>query len=235
MMIVDREFIPFILMQRTHYMHRSFFYKALSKALRITGYTEYPSIVKANQLFNPGKIRDLYQADMEAEFSSISGHIPYASSDILDIGSGIGGIDVLLAAHYRYAANIFLIDKSVVDRNFHYGFEPNGSFYNSLTLSKKFLTTNGVPTNRIFLQEATPNYSIDFNTQFDLILSFISWGFHYPVETYLNSVYEKLRTDGVCLLDIRNGTTGLRVLEKKFKSVKVIKDFGKYSRVLAIK
>jgi len=233
--MLDKEVIPFILMQRTQYLERSLIYRALGKVLRTFGYNKIPGIIKANQLLNSGTIKNLYWADMKSEYDSISEHIPSGLKNILDIGCGIGGIDALLAEHYKFDVNIFLIDKSVVDKNYHYGYETSGSFYNSLKLSKVFLKDFGVPDNRIFLQEATPQNSIEFDVQFDLIISLISWGFHYPVETYLNSVHAKLNANGVLLLDIRKETNGLETIKGKFGFVKILKDFGKFYRVKAEK
>ena len=234
-MIIRKHFVPFVLMQRTQYLDKSFLYRAVNKALKTFGYSKYPGIIQANQLLNSGQIKDLYQADMEAEFDSIIDHLPTCLNNVLDIGCGIGGIDALIAAHYKYNINVFLIDKSVVDKDLHYGYDAKGSCYNSLTYSKKFLTDNGVPNDRIFLQEANEKNTIVFDARFDLIISLISWGFHYPVQTYLDFVYKQLATDGLLIIDVRKGTSGIDELKAIFERTSIIKDYPKYVRIKAQK
>jgi len=232
-MVIQNNFVPFILMQRTQYVEKSFLFRAVSKALKTVGYAKYPGLVKVNQIFNSRKIRNLYQSDMEAEFKSIAGYIPFVAHNILDIGCGIGGIDALLAAHYKFNIDVFLIDKSEIDGDLHYGYYSKGSYYNSLTCSKKFLTDNGVPSGRIFLQEANESNSILFDAKFDLIISLISWGFHYPVQTYIDAVIDKLATDGLLIIDVRKDSKGIQELETKFEQVEISKEFRKHFRVKA--
>ena len=50
----------------------------------------------------------------------------------------------------------------------------------------------------------------------DVVISIISWGFHYPVSTYLEDVHEALVPGGVAILDIRNGTDGVAALRRRF-------------------
>jgi hypothetical protein len=46
------------------------------------------------------------------------------------------------------------------------------------------------------------------DSNFDIIISTYSWGFHYPVDTYLDEVASKLAPSGVLILDIRHNTPG---------------------------
>lgn len=54
----------------------------------------------------------------------------------------------------------------------------------------------------------------------DLVISLVSWGFHFPVSTYLDQVHDLLREGGRLILDLR-----------KRKD----QDTWKYNRVVAIK
>jgi len=128
-----------------------------------------------------------------------------------------------------------LIDKSAIDVNLHYGFKDQGSFYNSLLLTRSFLVENNVPEERIFVQEANAENIIEFNQQFDLIISLISWGFHYPVATYLKSAFDKLKTNGMIIIDVRKDSNGIEELKEEFKEVNIIKEFSKHFRVMVKK
>ena len=94
---------------------------------------------------------------------------------------------------------------------------------------------NGIAERNIHIQEATLNNDINFEIKVDLILSLMSWGFHYPVSTYLQSVYNTFRDGGIVILDIRKGTEGRNIIDKQFGNSMIIQNFSKYERVLAIK
>lgn len=182
---IKKDSLQYILMQRTQYLKKTIIHKAVAKFLRFFSFSGFGSMLKANILLNPIGIKNEYNNDMWSEYISIKDHLPEYAESILDIGCGIGGIDIYLYKHYKNSANIYLIDKSAIDDNLHYGFKDHGSFYNSLMLTRSFLSKNNVPEERIFVQEANAGNTIEFNQKFDLIISLISWGFHYPVTTYL--------------------------------------------------
>jgi SAM-dependent methyltransferase len=235
-MKIDNKAIPFILFQRTQYIKKSIAHKAMSKAFRIfSKCTSLESILKANTLLSGGSIKKEYYDDMVSEFETIKNELPETANNILDIGCGIAGLDLLISRHYDNKVNINLLDKSTTDNDVHYGFEKRGSFYNSLSLSKKVLVENGIQENNIFLQEATNDNAINFDKKFDLIISIISWGFHYPIEVYLDEVYNKLSVGGILIVDVRKESDGLEQLKNKFGEYFVIEEFKKHNRVKLVK
>lgn len=235
-MKIDHNAIPYILFQRTQYIKKSAIHKAVAKVLRVfKGVESFESMLKANVYLSSSSIKKEYQSDMLSEYESLKKDLPETAQNILDIGCGIAGLDVLISAHYDNKVNVNLLDKSSIDGDVHYGFEKQGSFYNSLSLSKKVLMDNGVLEGNIFLQEATPKNEINFNKKFDLIISIISWGFHYPVEVYLNQVYDKLNLGGTLILDVRKESNGIELLTKKFGKYSVVMEFKKHTRVKLVK
>ena len=82
-----------------------------------------------------------------------------------------------------------------MDRNIHYGYEKTSSFYNSLLVAKDLLVMNGVSEDFIILSEANGDGILTQN-KIDIIISLISWGFHYPIHVYLNRVRELLSQRG---------------------------------------
>jgi protein-L-isoaspartate O-methyltransferase len=70
---------------------------------------------------------------------------------------------------------------------------------------------------------------------FDVIISLISWGFHYPVSTYLDVVYDNMAENGILILDVRKNQNQEVLLTSKFETVKVIHDIGKAQRFLVKK
>ena len=110
-------------------------------------------------------------------------------------------------------------------------FRQKGSFYNSLDVARTLLVNNGVSPQRVHLLEANDNNDINISTRADLVISLISWGFHYPVEIYMDKVHDILSENGVIILDVRKGTGGLDVLSSTFRKVDLIFEGKKQYRV----
>jgi len=220
-MKIPRQATEYILFQRTGYI----------KCRRLEKLIGLNKLVRLQTPFIHTRVQTLYNYDMKKEFDSMTEYLPTNIKTILDIGCGVAGIDVLL--HTVSGAEIYLIDKSQVDKKVFYFFEKRGSFYNSLSVAKELLNQNGVKN--VFLQEATENNEIKFKKKFDLIISLLSWGFHYPIETYLESVYEHMNFGASLIVDVRKETGGLELLTKKFKMVNIIYNGRKHVRIIAIK
>jgi SAM-dependent methyltransferase len=176
---------------------------------------------------------EAYKKDMQFEYDEIKDFLPVKVNNILDIGCGIGGIDVLLSQHYKsQETHFYCLDRTQIDSIF-YGFNKTAAFYNSLENTKQFLQLNEV--RNINILEANSRYTIPTDEKFDLIISLISWGYHFPVDTYLKDVYSHLNDRGHLIVDIRIDTDGIETLKGKFPSVINIKQSEKKIRVLAVK
>lgn len=128
-----------------------------------------------------------------------------------------------------------MLDKTKLDRHVYHDFETQASFYNSLVLTRSFLEKNGVAPERIFTLDVSDKVHAFEKNSVDVVLSLISWGFHYPIETYLEDAYIALRSGGVLILDIRASTGGERALRERFGNVESVLVREKYSRMKAIK
>lgn len=109
----------------------------------------------------------------------------------LDIGSGLGLVNIFLRDMFD---EIWLYDKTIdlpeLEKTF-YGFHENYCFYNNLNIAK---TLN-------------PDFNItetlDFpDGHFDMIQSHMSWCWHYPKETYYDTVLRILKPDGILIVDV---------------------------------
>jgi SAM-dependent methyltransferase len=169
---------------------------------------------------------------MLKEYLSIRPFLPRRCSNILDIGCGVGGISYFLHKHYNTeGVHLYLLDKSQIERNVYYMFNEKGAFYNSLLVAKAMLIGSGIQENFVHLVEATDNNDINITCKIDLAISLISWGFHYPIETYLDRVLELLNNSGIVILDIRKNTGQITKLEKTFSKTSVAKETDKFWRV----
>ncbi|MEZ4736415.1 MAG: hypothetical protein R3E79_55725 [Caldilineaceae bacterium] len=186
--------------------------------------------------FRQNQIASLYVNDMQNEYEIIRPYLPSKCTSTLDIGCGIAGIDIFLHRHYQpQIVHHYLLDKTWTDSRIHYDYKQEGAFYNSLDIAKELLISNKVPINKITLLEANDKGDILIDHKIDLVISLISWGFHYPVSIYIDAVDKILEKGGVIILDVRKGTEGQKLLQSRFSSVKVINESAKAHRVMVIK
>ena len=234
-MQISNEAVIYIMFQRTSYsrLTNSFIYRVFNK---IFPFSFYNNLVKYEANTNPSRIKALYENDMRKEYLSIVKYLPKSCSTILDIGCGLAGIDIFFHRHYQDKSPVFyLLDKTYTEGNVYYGFKSKGAFYNSLKMAQTMLINNGLSIKNIHTLEANKNNDINIDCKIDLVISLISWGYHYPVEIYLNRVYDLLKNSGLIIMDIRKKTNGIESLKKKFKKVFIIMEKETYQRVLVIK
>jgi SAM-dependent methyltransferase len=233
---IPDEAIKYILFQQTSYLKfpHNCFYRKLKK---ISPISLYNTFVNTEAYFRRVVIKRLYCEDMSIEYETIKDHLPQTCENILDIGCGMAGIDIFLFQHYQSDTNIdyFLFDKTKINQKVFYGYKEKIAFYNSLILAKSFLRLNGIDKSKIHLIEIPSNNKISIDCSFDLVISLISWGFHYPLSKYLDGVYELLNENGTLILDLRKTTEDKAILQDRFSSVKQIAEGQKYYRILATK
>jgi len=187
----------------------------------------YESFVQEYAKNNGSKIDEDYSNIMNEEAKSLIEKIPSQTRSILDIGCGIAALQVYL---YRLLnkPDIYLLDKTELESKVWYMFEPKGAFYNSMELASDVLTSNGIPDQKIKTLEAPDDGIINLETgSIDFVISTISWGFHFPVSTYLKSVVNVLSENGILIIDIRKDTGGENELKTEFQ-IEPIRIFSKY-------
>lgn len=199
-------------------------------------FSYFNSTVSVEAMLTRKKVSELFSEEMNSEYESMRQYLPVSANSILDIGCGVGGIDIFLNKHYGGSSDIYLLDKTEMPRKVYYGLTNKGCYYNSLEIAKKLLEENGVNSRNIHLEEAIDN-KINFDTKFDLVVSLISWGFHYPVSTYIDEVYKKLNSGGVLIIDVRKKSEvdSVEEIRKKFGNVGIIYESSGNTRVIAIK
>lgn len=232
---IPDEAIKYILFQRTEclYLTKTRLFKLSNK---YSPFSLYKPTVKLDAFLRKKSIRSSFSKDLEQEYLSIRSFLPKKCDSVLDIGCGVAGLDVFLTKHYS-PKNIvlYLLDKTKTEKIIYYMFEEKGAFYNSLEIAQKLLLENNIKKGNINLIEATGNNEIIIRNKIDIVISLFSWGFHYPISIYLNTVYELLNDRGCLIIDIRKGTDGKKKLKDKFSEIKTIIDCQKYSRFFAIK
>ena len=212
--ILPSSAFKYIILQRTDYVNlqRNKLTRLITK---LVPWIRYDKIVSFIAAIYRRKILIEFNSDIQGDYKVIRDHLPVKCSKILDVGCGIAGIDIFLYNHYSLNnISFYLLDQSKVDKTINYGFGQHGEFYNSLLVARETMIINGVPEVNINLLEANESNEIPMQESANLVLSLISWGFHYPVSTYLNNVYKILCDKGILIIDIRKGTDGIRYLDK---------------------
>lgn len=232
-MEIPQGIVKYILFQRSEYLQKNIFFNLFTCFGILKPF--YKLSVDFKTLIFNSEIKNEFVLDMQREYSIIKPFLPKTALSLLDIGCGVAGIDVFLSKHYSNNIKIYLIDKTQIDNKIYYGFKNRGSIYNSLPLAKSLLTLNGVRAEDINIQEITKDNKILFQSRFDIVISLISWGFHYPVSTYIQEVHEKLNLKGILIIDIRKNTGGEDDIKKVFGNCKFIYESEKFVRILAIK
>lgn len=117
---------------------------------------------------------------------------------IVDVGSGIAVQDLLL---YSYIPNskFYLLDKEGFE--FYPGvyYDANYPEYNSWGPLNDAITTSGFDVDRF----VTMNPTTPWPEQVDCVTSYLSWGWHYPKETYWQQTMDSLKVGGKLVMDIR--------------------------------
>jgi len=183
------------------------------------------------------QIKEKFALKLLEEYQTMKPYLPTQASRIVDIGSGIAGIDVFLYHHYRHSRpkpDLFLLDKTETTKKIYYGFNQQASYYNSLEVAKLMLISNKINEENIHLISVNSYYEIECSSA-DLIISLISWGYHYPVSTYLEQVYQWLKPGGRLILDVRKGSDGENEVKQKFSENSLIMQDEKRLRLLLIK
>lgn len=154
------------------------------------------------------------------------------SGNILDIGCGVGG---LMVAMYHEVMDIKargMVQGLDYDFFRHvalkYGITPTGEKYNLLTATAEMMQQNGVE--RYALQDAgnRPEYG---PKSFDLIVSTLSWCYHYPPAVYLDMVKKALTDYGVLIVDVRDGTGWGKEIAYHFDRCEILAEGNKRSKI----
>ena len=132
-------------------------------------------------LISKHKVNELYYNRMLEEYNSLKRNIEFKNLNILSIGSGICGLEILIN-NFHDGNQFTIIEKNYVSKKIKYGWDyKNCEAYNDLILLRDFLRNN----------QANYNFRVyDFDlgnfpeTKFDLVISLYSIDYHYDFDIY---------------------------------------------------
>ena len=166
-------------------------------------------------------LTDLSFELFEKEYNIIKNYLPNKAKNIMDVGCGLGVINIFLQQHYKNNLKYFLIDKNKIDLKIKYGFKDNYESYNDLQETKKLLNSNGIKNENILMIDAEKQIMID--QKIDFVISLKSMGYHYPYEKYL-SLLKKVASDNcIFIFDLASKKyKDLEMIKKHFREYEVI-------------
>jgi len=148
---------------------------------------------------NSKTIGKSYYNRMNEEFKIFEKHIDHNDKNVLSIGGGMGGLEVIL--NNNCEVNFFdFIERNFVSKKVVYGWSSNNSeAYNNLNLQTEFLIKNGLP------KEKFKVYDFDNDTlpskKFDVVISLYSLDYHYDFNQYAKYLKENTHKESKIIFD----------------------------------
>lgn len=145
---------------------------------------------------------DKYAERMKYEHASIVDWLPNQCYSVLDIGCGLGGIDIELARKSGTGITHLLDGDGTGERK--NGLKDAGKPWGDVFIAHDFVRANVSPSHMI----STHYPWHAFLDKVDLIVSIRSWAHHYPAETYIELAKTALLPGGRVIVDVRHPRKG---------------------------
>jgi SAM-dependent methyltransferase len=144
-----------------------------------------------------------YVSGKQDVFSILEDYLPSPPKRILDIGCGYAHISDMFQK--KYGTELWLLDgdisenKEQANRIAKYGSADSFAFYVPVSDLKQEWDSKGMAY--IFVD--ANDIQIPQDIKFDLVYSWISCGFHYPVSTYKKLIQKHTTADSIIIMDFR--------------------------------
>jgi hypothetical protein len=144
------------------------------------------------------------------EYTAIKHWFPKQVDQVLDIGCGLAGIDVMIARNHGVKV-AHLIDGEGAKDQLN-GYREDCFAWQDRRVAVKFLKANVV----VFVQDYNPDPQLVINAEQKpiLVISLLSWAHHYPVNVYMELVRKATPIGSKLIVDLRKGKGGKEELEK---------------------
>ena len=145
---------------------------------------------------NVGKV---YFEDMHQEFESINSVINPHNKNLLSIGGGLGGLELVINKKFSVKSFTF-IERNYISKKVKYGWDnKNNEAYNDISIQKNFLIKNGMESSRFTIFD----YDNDQlpKDKFDIIISLFSLDYHYDFTIYLEYLKNNTHKESKIIFD----------------------------------
>ena len=184
---------------------------------------KFGRFIFTNYLINFFQKKDLEEITenlFKKELDTIKDYLPKNINNIMDIGCGLGIINIFLNQFYHNKPNFYLLDKNRVDKKIKYGFDKNYESYNDLSETKNLLTKNSINSQSLFVFDVEKK--IEIKKKIDLVISLKSMGYHYPLENYLDFLKTCCTQETTFIFDMSEGYFKESLIKDYFEEIKVI-------------
>ena len=154
------------------------------------------------------------------EIEPFKNFLPKSAHNFMDIGCGLGIINILLNKFYNDKISFYLLDKNRIDKKIKYGFSSNYESYNDLNETKRILLENNISENNLFLFDVEKNIQID--SKIALVISLNSMCYDYPLETYLQLLVKCCNENTIFIFDVSVDTFDEILFKKYFENIETI-------------
>ena len=166
---------------------------------------------------NSKSIGRKYHNIMLNEFLTIEKFITPDIKNVLSIGGGLGGLELLINKKSTGKTYHF-IERNFISKKVKYGWggTVNSEAYNDLNILNFFLENNGMQKSQINIFD----YDNDDlpKIEFDLVISLLSLDYHYDFELYIDYLRKVSKTETKIIFD----TIRADYFKEVFKNVEVI-------------
>ena len=193
MFYINRKEARIIVLQRIELINNF-----LKKIRKIFGRYFFTNFI-TRYFLSPTEIGKAYFKDMNQEFKTFENHMDHKDKNVLSIGGGIGGLEIIL--NNNHEVNFFdFIERNFVSKKVVYGWSNNNSeAYNNLNLQTEFLVKNGLP------KEKFKVFDFDKDTlpskKFDVVISLYSLDYHYDFNQYAKYLKENTHKESKIIFD----------------------------------
>jgi len=177
---------------------------------------------------------DIYQQHKKENFDLLDAYLSTPPKTILDIGCGLGWESRMF--NQKYGTELYLLDGDYDDNGQDDRIQQqaryttdvkNFAFYYKLDFLCREL--DKLNTKNYHLIDCN-NITIPEDVKFDLITSWVSCGFHYPVNTYRELILNHSHDNTVVVMDLRILSKQREpIVEDGVEVVKTINNRPKYS------
>ena len=162
-----------------------------------------------------------YFEDMHQEFVSINSAIDLHNKNLLSIGGGLGGLELVINKKFNIKSFTF-IERNYVSKKVKYGWDnKNNEAYNDISIQENFLIKNGMESSRFTIFD----YDNDQlpKGKFDIIISLFSLDYHYDFAIYIEYLKSSTHTHSKIIFD----TIRPDYFKNIFNEVVILKDRSK--------
>lgn len=172
-----------------------------------------------------------YTAHIEEIFNQLDQYLKTPPKRILDIGCGFAGVSERFQK--KYGTELYLLEgdfssnTETATRKGKYGSKETFKFYMPVSLLKEHWDSRGI---KYTFVDAN-NIDVPEDIKFDFVSSWISCGYHYPVNTYRDFIKKHVTEDSVIVMDFRRKSLGEQMVDFDIVHSLTPEDGSKKSRL----